>query len=264
MPAVSSRYWKPANDFLCVELEPGAAAPHLHDEWQFAVPSQPAALLLGAFSHSVARAGDITVVRPHDVHGESAGGSWNVLLVGPRFCSLDLPSSTVADPAAGAELTALLRQSRDRLVQGQAFEAATLGWIARLINSIAARPTPRRVRQPRPAVERARAHLIQHPAESLRLEELASVAGVGASHLVRSFSLDVGLPPRSYHAQVRLALARRLLAEGRPATWVAYECGFADQSHLNRRFKEWYGLPPGVFQAQCLSSRLAGSGSDAA
>jgi len=260
---MSARYWKPANDFLRAELEPGRAAPHLHDEWQFAVPSQAGALLLGAFSHAPARAGEVTVVRPYDVHGESAGGWWSVLFVPRRFVS-DLTSRVVPGPAAGAELTALLRASQEGLIQGPAFEAAALGWLARLGGSLASEPAPRRVRWMRPAVERARAHLIQRPAEPFRLEQLASVAGVGVAHLVRAFSLDVGLPPRSYHAQVRLALARRLLAEGKPATWVVYECGFADQSHLSRRFKASHGLAPGRFQAQCLSYRIAGPGSDAA
>jgi AraC-like DNA-binding protein len=166
----------------------------------------------------------------------------------------------VADPGAGAELTALLRESREGLLQGPAFEAAARGWLDRLTARRAAAPATRRARRarrPRPAVERARAHVIEHPADALRLEAIASAAGVSVSHLVRSFSLDLGLPIRSYHAQVRLALARHLLAEGKPATWVAYECGYADQSHLNRRFKESYGLPPGAFQAQCLSYRAA-------
>jgi len=79
--------------------------------------------------------------------------------------------------------------------------------------------------------------------------------GVTISHLVRSFSRSVGLPPKSYHAQVRLARARRLLAEGKSATWVAYECGFADQSHLSRRFKECHGVTPGAFQAQYCAQR---------
>lgn len=181
---VGSRYWKPAHDYVCAQLA-GAATPHLHDEWQFAVPSQAAALLLGGFAHHPARAGHVVMVHPYDVHAESA-------------------------------------------------------------------------------VERARAHLIGRPAEPPSLQEMASVAGVGASHLVRTFSLDIGLPPRSYHVQARLALARRLLAEGRPVTWVAYECGFADQSHLSRRFKASYGLTPGSFQAQCMSRSAPASGSDAA
>jgi AraC-like DNA-binding protein len=113
-------------------------------------------------------------------------------------------------------------------------------------------------------VERAREHLTEHPGEGLTLAEMASVAGMGASHLVRSFSRDVGLPPKSYHTQARLALARRLLAEDRPVTWVAYECGFADQSHLSRRFKAAYGLTPGSFQAQCLRRPVPEPGSDAA
>jgi AraC-like DNA-binding protein len=67
---------------------------------------------------------------------------------------------------------------------------------------------------------------------------------------VRTFTRSVGLPPKSYQTQVRLARAQRLLAEGKSPTWVTYECGFADQSHLCRRFKECYGLTPGTFQAQ--------------
>jgi len=262
--AMNSRYWKPARDCLCADLEPGASALHLHAEWQFAVPSRAAALLLGAFSHASLGAGNVAVVRPYDVHGESAGGSWSVLFVSRRLVSLDLPSRIVPDPAAGAELAALLRDSRDGRIQGSAFEAAAVEWLARLGRRLTPDPAPRRSRRPRPAVERARAHLIEHAARPYSLEEIASVASVGAAHLVRSFSRDVGLSPRSYHAQARVALARRLLAEGRPATWVAYECGFADQSHLSRRFKESHGLTPGSFEAQCLRARVAGPGADAA
>jgi hypothetical protein len=52
-----------------------------------------------------------------------------------------------------------------------------------------------------------------------------------------------------------LAHSRRLLAEGKSAIWVAYECGFADQSHLSRRFKECYGLTPSAFQTQYRAQR---------
>ena len=116
-----------------------------------------------------------------------------------------------------------------------------------------------------PAVERARAYLRDRPTDAVALSALAELAGVTVSHLVRSFSRTVGLPPKSYHAQVRLARARRLLSEGKSATWVAYECGFADQSHLSRRFKECYGLTPGLFQAQCrVQPAAAGPDSNAA
>lgn len=87
-------------------------------------------------------------------------------------------------------------------------------------------------------------------ARSVSLRDVASVAGVTVSHLVRSFSRSVGLPPESCYAQLRLARTRRLLAMGQSATWVAYECGFADQSHPSRRFEQVYGITPGTFQHQ--------------
>jgi AraC-like DNA-binding protein len=47
---------------------------------------------------------------------------------------------------------------------------------------------------------------------------------------------------------------------------VAYECGFADQSHLSRRFKECHGVTPRAFQEQYRAQRrsLAGVDSTAA
>jgi AraC-like DNA-binding protein len=38
---------------------------------------------------------------------------------------------------------------------------------------------------------------------------------------------------------------------------VAYECGFADQSHLSRRFREQYGITPGAFQEQSRRAAAA-------
>jgi AraC-like DNA-binding protein len=54
--------------------------------------------------------------------------------------------------------------------------------------------------------------------------------------------------------QLRLARARRLLAEGRPLSHVTYDAGFADQSHLTRRFAEFYGLTPARFARQLATA----------
>jgi AraC-like DNA-binding protein len=153
----------------------------------------------------------------------------------------------VTDPVAAAELRELLRHSGDGALAGAEFLRRVAQWLeqflARHAEGVAA---PRRMG----AVERARAYLQNRPTQPVTMPEVGAIAGVTSSHLVRSFSRAVGLPPRSYHAQVRLARARRLLAEGKSPTWVAYECGFADQSHLSRRFKECHGVTPGAFQAQ--------------
>jgi AraC-like DNA-binding protein len=158
----------------------------------------------------------------------------------------------VTDPAAAAELRDLLRRSRDGTIAGPEFLRLVAHWLEQFLRRHAEDAVaPQHV----PAVERARAYLQNRPTQPVTLPEVGAIAGVTVPYLVRSFSRAVGLPPGSYHAQVRLARARRLLAEGKSATWVAYECGFADQSHLSRRFKECHGVSPGAFQEQYREQR---------
>jgi AraC-like DNA-binding protein len=71
------------------------------------------------------------------------------------------------------------------------------------------------------------------------------VAGLRRRHLVSAFRARFGLPPHRYLTQLRVDEARRLLAEGRPPGEVAAAVGFADQSHLVRRFKALLGATPG-------------------
>jgi AraC-like DNA-binding protein len=258
----SVRFWQPApevaTELVCAYLEKGEGPPHLHEEWQFAVPEAPSTLSIGAFRRYGAHADDVTIVHPYDVHSEGSGvgtaPKWRMLYVAPSMVGRLYGGEVsrfrrplITDPAAAAELRELLRHSGDGAITGFEFLGRIAQWLEQfLLRHAEDAATPQRM----PAVERARAYLQNRPTQSVSLPEVGAIAGVTLSHLVRSFSRTVGLPPKSYHAQVRLARARRLLAEGKSVTWVAYECGFADQSHLSRRFKECHGVTPGAFQAQ--------------
>jgi AraC-like DNA-binding protein len=238
-------------DLVGAYLGAGRPAPHVHEEWQFAVPELPSKLSVGAFRRYTTRECDVAVVPPYDVHTEGGGAEpearWRALYVAPSLVGgYRFRRPVLDDPAAAIELRSLLLAG-ERGAPGPEIHAALRCWLEQLLlrhAALAAAPGPL------PAVQRARAYLEQRPTRTVSLPEIGAVAGVTTSHLVRSFSRSVGLPPRSYHTQIRLARAQRLLAEGRPVTWVAYECGFADQSHLSRRFKESHGLTPRAFQAQ--------------
>jgi AraC-like DNA-binding protein len=262
MSDASVRFWQPAPEvaaeLVCAYLEAADGPPHLHEEWQFGVLETPSTLSLGAFQRYGAQADDVTIVPPYGVHSEGgragAPPKWRMLYLAPSIVGRlnggeapHFPGPVVTDPAAAADLRELLRQSGDGTIAGAEFLSRLTHWLERfLLRHARDTGAPQRMR----SVERARAYLQNRPTQPVTLPEVGAIAGVTISYLVRSFSRSVGLPPKSYHAQVRLARARRLLAEGKSATWVAYECGFADQSHLSRRFKECHGVTPGAFQAQ--------------
>ena len=50
-----------------------------------------------------------------------------------------------------------------------------------------------------------------------------------------------------YLNAVRIAQAQALIRRGMPLAAVALECGFADQSHLTRRFKGSVGVTPSAW-----------------
>jgi AraC-like DNA-binding protein len=110
------------------------------------------------------------------------------------------------------------------------------------------------------ATQRALEHLQHRIPEPQALEEVAAVVRVSKSYLVREFHRMVGLPPHAYHVQLRVARAARLLAMGVSLSRVAVEAGFADQSHLSRRFKAAYGLTPRGFARSVRAAPMAFGG----
>ena len=113
-----------------------------------------------------------------------------------------------------------------------------------------------------------REYLRRHLSAASSVQDLERYSGLTRFHLARRFHREFGLPPRAYQLRQRLARGLRLLALGAYASDVAYECGFADQSHFTRSFKVAYGITPhrwsAVFQSPeadietSVQSRLRG------
>ena len=103
------------------------------------------------------------------------------------------------------------------------------------------------------AVRRVKDWLETHSEGNASIRTLADVAGLSPYYLVRAFHKQVGIPPHQYQTNVRVHRARKLLQSGATISEVAHQTGFCDQSHLNRCFKNTFGLTPGKY--------VAGSGS---
>ena len=89
-----------------------------------------------------------------------------------------------------------------------------------------------------------RDYIRTHFQRDITVADLAAVAGMSRTHLTRAFGAAYHTPPHVYLNSVRVAHARTLIRCGMPLAAVALECGFADQSHLTRRFKGCVGVTP--------------------
>lgn len=80
---------------------------------------------------------------------------------------------------------------------------------------------------------------------TLRLEALAKVVGVSASHFKTLFRRATGAPPHRYVVRRRVERAVALIEAGAlPLAQVALEAGFAHQSHLARAMRRTLGVTP--------------------
>ena len=80
------------------------------------------------------------------------------------------------------------------------------------------------------------------------IETLTRVTGVSARHLERQFQDDVGLSPKTLARIVRLQQALRRVRAGLPLMEVALACGYYDQAHMTRDFRQLAAMSPGAWQ----------------
>ncbi len=82
----------------------------------------------------------------------------------------------------------------------------------------------------------------------IQIEELASLAGMSPGYFSRCFKAVTHSSPHRYITRMRVSKARELLHTPSGISEVAYLCGFYDQAHLSRVFKQWTGLTPSDYK----------------
>ncbi len=115
----------------------------------------------------------------------------------------------------------------------------------------------RRARRPSPDVEWAWRRL-RATGGLLPVGELARELGCSRRHLIARFREQVGPAPKTAARLVRFQRTVRLLErdDGGRFAEIAQRCGYYDQAHMNREFRELAGAAPGEFVARLLPDRL--------
>ncbi|OWA37650.1 hypothetical protein B9G55_06255 [Saccharibacillus sp. O16] len=124
--------------------------------------------------------------------------------------------------------------------------AALLGLIARLHDDLA----PDRDRA-RTLFEQGVERIGQRFAESLTAEQLAAELHVSVSYLRKLFLRYAGETPKQFLSRLRLRHAERyLLHTDMTLHEIAQACGYSDEFHFSRSFKQSRGMPPSTFRRQ--------------
>jgi AraC family transcriptional regulator len=106
--------------------------------------------------------------------------------------------------------------------------------------------------QIRIATELLEAHLDGN----IALQQVAEACELSVSHFARAFKQTFRMPPYKWLIERRVGRARDLMTNSRlPLADIAAQCGFADQSALNRSFKRIHGVTPGIWRRRTTRGR---------
>ena len=82
----------------------------------------------------------------------------------------------------------------------------------------------------------------QNYGKSILVEDLARESALSPSHFAQLFKRTIGLSPMQFVMIYRVEQARKKLAQSdTPLIDIALSCGFADQAHFSRQFKQVQG-----------------------
>lgn len=192
--------------------------------------------------------------------GEAHGQAFSTegalkLLVTPCASTLDYLQDRLClseAPFVGSRrLLAISRQLARELVQPDqvASRLAVEGLMIEALGEFGRRR--RAVRPDIPWVRQAREFVQSNACTGFTLDMLAASMGRHPIHVARSFRKAFGTSVGAFARDVRIARAASLLrTTRRPISDIAVDCGFFDQAHLTRTFKESHGITPAKFRSE--------------
>ena len=80
--------------------------------------------------------------------------------------------------------------------------------------------------------------------KDITITKLASKLKLSESRVSHIFKENMGLPIASYRIWIKIKKLAKSLESGKDLTYSAQDAGFLDSSHLNRVFKNYFGIVP--------------------
>lgn len=94
--------------------------------------------------------------------------------------------------------------------------------------------------------------MTQNIAQPLDVDLLCKRACMSRSKLYVEFKKQLGCSPGEYQQQSRLKVAAEAIQNGKTVSEACYSVGFNDLSHFSRRFTQFYGCAPSIYQNRAM------------
>lgn len=221
--------------------------PHWHGEWSIGAIVHGECLCSIAGAPIRAVAGDILAIAPQTVHTGAltpADGDGEVFVV-----MLYVPEAWFADNDLQPPLTSGFLHLPDLAAAAASLAsvAEVERWLHYALPAIAAdSPAAAPARAPTPAARQILAALQSAvDAGPLSIGELAAHCAISRERLHRVIRRWTGMSPSAYLRALRVHKAREMLFAGDSLASIAASCGFADQAHFTRAFRQSFGYTPG-------------------
>jgi AraC-like DNA-binding protein len=92
-------------------------------------------------------------------------------------------------------------------------------------------------------------YIKEHIDQQILVSNLSDLVDLSEAHFSRAFRLAHGEPPHAYIVRRRVELAAQLMLANRdPLSEIALKCGFHDQAHLSKQFRQLTGETPAAWR----------------
>jgi AraC family transcriptional regulator len=172
-----------------------------------------------------------------------------------------MPQFSIDDPVIQQLALALKTEIQTGCMSGRLYgESLGTALAARLVQNYAVSKPALEFKAhglPQSQLKRVIDYMKANLTQDLSILDLATLTSMSESHFSRSFKRSVGIAPYQYLMQQRVERAKQLLEQkslakppgtGIAISTIALDCGFSNQTHLTKVFRQMTGMTPKAYQ----------------